>query len=123
MSTTYYTSDHEWLAIEDTVATLGITDHAQDALGEIVFVESPDIGAACIKGEAIAVVESVKAASDIYAPINGEVIEVNTLLEDSPEMVNESPETEGWFIKIRLEESFETDSYMSKEEYLASIAD
>ena len=116
MSTTYYTSDHEWLAIEDTVATLGITDHAQDALGEIVFVESPDIGAACIKGEAIAVVESVKAASDIYAPTNGEVIEVNTLLDDSPE-------TEGWFIKIRLEEPFETDGYMSKEEYLASIAD
>lgn len=123
MPTTYYTKDHEWLVIEDNIATLGITDHAQDALGEIVFVESPDVGAMCIKGEAIAVVESVKAASDIYAPINGEVIEVNTLLEDSPELVNESPEAEGWFIKIRIEKSFETDGYMSKEEYLASIVD
>lgn len=123
MPTTYYTKDHEWLLIEDDIAILGITDHAQEALGEIVFVESPDIGAMCIKGEAIAVVESVKAASDIFAPINGEVIEVNTHLEDSPELVNESPEAEGWFIKIRIKEAFEIDSYMSKEEYLASISD
>ncbi len=123
MTITYYTKDHEWLIIDNDIATLGITDHAQEALGEIVYVEAPEIGTACQKGEPIAVVESVKAASDIYAPLDGEVIAVNTDLEDSPELVNESPESDGWFIKIRLAAPLDASGYMNKEQYLESITD
>jgi len=121
MATTYYTKDHEWLTIENDIATLGITNYAQGALGEVVYVEVPDIGTACQNGEPIAVVESVKAASDIYAPLNGEVIEVNTNLEDSPELVNELPESDGWFIKIRLTNPLDTRDYINKEQYLELI--
>ncbi|MEO0443179.1 MAG: glycine cleavage system protein GcvH [Pseudomonadota bacterium] len=117
MAETYYTKDHEWLTIENDVATVGITDHAQQALGEIVFVELPEVGKMCEKQEAISVVESVKAASDVYAPLSGELIEVNTALDDSPEIVNESPETEGWFFKVKLSAGFDKEDYMSQEHY------
>ncbi len=123
MSMTYYTSDHEWLIVEGDLVTIGITDHAQEALGEIVFVESPEVGQTSQKGETIAVVESVKAASDIYAPINGEVVETNSNLDDTPELVNESPEGDGWFMKIRIQEPFDASDYMSRETYLESLDD
>lgn len=121
MSTTYYTADHEWLTIENTIVTVGITDHAQQALGEIVFVELPTIGETFTKGDGMAVVESVKAASDIYAPIDGEIVEVNSALDDSPEMVNAYAENDAWFIKIRINESTDLSSYMNRDDYLALI--
>lgn len=123
MSTTYYTADHEWLTIENTIVTVGITDHAQHALGEIVFVELPTIGETFTKGDGMAVVESVKAASDIYAPIDGEVVEVNSALDDSPEMVNAHAENDAWFIKMRINESTDLSSYMNRDDYLALIED
>ncbi len=123
MTTTYYTSDHEWLSIDDDIATVGITEHAQKALGEIVFVELPELGRVCQKGEAIAVVESVKAASDVYSPLRGEVIEVNKILEDSPELVNDGAEADGWFIKMRIDGVLDKKDYMSRDIYLASLDD
>jgi glycine cleavage system H protein len=116
-----YTADHEWLSIEGDIVTIGITDHAQQALGEIVYVELPEIGRACVVKEAVSVVESVKAASDVYAPVEGEVVEVNTLLEDSPELVNESPEDQGWFMKVRLAGALVEDGLMSHDDYTASL--
>jgi len=97
-----YTKEHEWVRIEGDTATLGITDHAQEALGDIVFVELPEIGRQLAPGEAFAVVESVKAVSDVYAPVGGEVIEVNTLLESEPEKVNTDAYGEGWIAKLRM---------------------
>jgi glycine cleavage system H protein len=120
---TYYTSDHEWLAIDENIATVGITDHAQQALGEIVFVDLPEVGQNCEKGETIAVVESVKAASDVYAPINGEVVEVNNDLDDSPETVNDNAESDGWFMKIRIDDTFDASEYMSHDDYLKTLDD
>jgi len=97
-----YTKEHEWVRIEGDTATLGITDHAQEALGDIVFVELPEVGRQLAPGEAFAVVESVKAVSDVYAPVGGEVIEVNTLLESEPEKVNTDAYGEGWIAKVRM---------------------
>ena len=97
-----YTKEHEWVRIEGDTATLGITDHAQEALGDIVFVELPEIGRQLAPGEAFAVVESVKAVSDVYAPVGGEVIEVNTLLESEPEKVNTDAYGEGWIARVRM---------------------
>ncbi|MFP6898052.1 MAG: glycine cleavage system protein GcvH [Roseibacillus sp.] len=99
-----YTSDHEWVKIEGTIATVGITDHAQEELSDVVFVELPSVGLAVGLGDSIAVVESVKAASDIYAPINGEVVEINTELEGDPSIINSSPYEDGWIFKVRFEE-------------------
>jgi glycine cleavage system H protein len=99
-----YTSDHEWVKIEGTIATVGITDHAQEELGDVVFVELPSVGLAVGLGDSIAVVESVKAASDIYAPINGEVVEINTEVEGDPSIINSSPYEDGWIFKVRFEE-------------------
>lgn len=123
MPITYYTSDHEWLVIYNGVATIGITDHAQDALGVIVYVELPDVGLHCGAGDSIATIESVKAASDIYAPVNGEVIEINESLDDSPEMVNDAAESDGWFMKIRIEEPLDVSSFMTLEAYLTLLGD
>ncbi len=123
MSTTYYTNDHEWLTIENEIATIGITDHAQESLGEIVFIELPVIGLNCETGDSIATIESVKAASDVYSPLNGEVIEINELLDDSPETVNDAAESDGWFVKVRIKESVDVSSYMSLEDYHASFED
>lgn len=110
-----YTKDHEWVRIEDDVATFGISDHAQEALGDIVFVELPEIGRTIDAGEAYAVVESVKAVSDVYAPVAGEVIEVNEELEGEPELVNTDAYGAGWIAKVKM--SGATIELMSDDEY------
>ncbi len=97
-----YTKEHEWVRIEGELATVGITDHAQEALGDIVFVELPEVGRTVSAGEAFAVVESVKAVSDVYAPVAGEVVEVNSELEQAPEKINTDPYGAGWIAKIRM---------------------
>lgn len=116
----HYAPSHEWvLDNQDGTVTVGITDHAQEALGDVVFVELPEVGNALSKDEEFGVIESVKAASDLYAPVNGEVIEVNEGLEDSPETVNESPYEDGWIMKVRLDGSI--DDLLDAEAYQASI--
>ena len=124
MSTTNeirYLASHEWGRIdEEGILTVGISDHAQDLLGDIVFVELPDIGKTLEAEEESAIVESVKAASDVYSPLSGEVIEVNEKLLDEPEIVNGSPYEEGWFFKIRLDGSTEFEILMTEEEYANS---
>ena len=111
-----YTSEHEWLSLEDDGnAKVGITDHAQDALSDVVFVELPEVGSSFSKGDSMAVAESVKAASDIYAPVSGKIVSVNTKLEESPELINESPYDFGWMVTIEptgdLEDLLDSDSY------------
>ena len=113
-----YTSTHEWISVnEEGLVTVGISDHAQEALGDIVFVELPEAGASVNSKEEVAVVESVKAASDIYSPLTGEVVEINESLLDSPETVNASPYELGWFFKIRMENEAELDDLMNSESY------
>jgi glycine cleavage system H protein len=117
-----YAVSHEWARLEeDGTVTVGITDHAQDALGDVVFVELPDVGAVLGASDEIAVVESVKAASDIYAPVSGEVIAVNEALEDTPETVNEDPYNDGWFFKIQPEDVSELENLLDAEGYIASL--
>ncbi len=113
----YYTDEHEWIDVEDDVATVGITDYAQGQLGDIVFVELPEVGAMIEQGKDAAVVESVKAASDVYAPITGEVTEVNPALEDDPALVNSSPEEDGWFFKMTIAAEAELDALMDEDAY------
>ena len=114
-----YAASHEWvLDHQDGTVTVGITDHAQQALGDVVFVELPEVGAALTKGQEFGVIESVKAASDLYSPVSGEVIEVNEALEDSPETVNDSPYDGGWIMKVRiddaaLEDLLDADAYQA----------
>ena len=115
--TTKYTDDHEWVSLEGDVATFGITDHAQEQLGELVFIELPEVGSQLTKGGEAAVVESVKAASDVYAPVSGEVVEVNGALEAEPTKVNEEPQGSGWLIKVKLSDASEMDSMMDAEAY------
>jgi len=116
-----YLASHEWGRIdEEGILTVGISDHAQDLLGDIVFVELPDIGKTLEAEEESAIVESVKAASDVYSPLSGEVIEVNEKLLDEPEIVNGSPYEEGWFFKIRLDDGSEFENLMTEEEYTNS---
>ena len=113
-----YASSHEWARLEDDgTVTVGISDHAQGALGDVVFVELPELGTILAAGDEAGVVESVKAASDIYAPVGGEVIEVNTALEDEPEMVNAEPYNEGWFFKLQPSDTDELDALLSAGEY------
>ena len=113
-----YAATHEWISVnEDGIVTVGISDHAQEALGDIVFVELPEGGANVNPKEEVAVVESVKAASDIYSPLTGEIVEVNETLLDSPETVNASPYELGWFFKIRMENEAELDDLMNSETY------
>jgi glycine cleavage system H protein len=109
-----YTKSHEWVLIEGDTATIGITDHAQDELGDVVFVELPDEGATFDAGESFGTVESVKAVSDLYAPVGGEVVEVNSTLEDAPENINEDPYGEGWIVKLRTTDE---PDLLSPEEY------
>ena len=97
-----YTKSHEWVRVENDVATVGITEHAQDELGDVVFVELPEQGATLEAGDSFGAVESVKAVSDLYAPVGGEVVEVNGVLEDSPEKINEDPYGEGWILKLQI---------------------
>jgi glycine cleavage system H protein len=117
MADTKYTSDHEYIRIENDIGTVGISDYAQDKLGDIVFVEVPEIGKQLSKGQEAAVVESVKAASEIYAPVSGEVVEVNDAIVDNPALVNEDPEGEAWFIKLRIANARELDALMSADAY------
>ena len=97
-----YTKSHEWVRVEGDVATVGITDHAQDELGDVVFVELPETGATLAAGDSFGAVESVKAVSDLYAPVGGEIVEVNSALEDSPEKINEDPYGEGWILRLQV---------------------
>jgi len=122
MSTTLYTSDHEWLSIDGDVATIGITDYAQQQLGDVVFVELPKVGRSLKKAEAAAVVESVKAASDVYAPISGEVIEVNTALTDEPALVNTDAAGKAWFFKLKIADKSELGGLMDEAAYKAHTA-
>jgi len=113
-----YVSSHEWIRDEgDGVVTVGITDYAQESLGDVVFVETPEVGSELSAGDDAGVVESVKAASDIYAPLSGTVIEVNEELEDAPENVNNDPYGDGWFFKLKLSDAAEIDDLLSAEEY------
>jgi glycine cleavage system H protein len=112
-----YTREHEWVLLENDTALVGITDYAQQHLGEVVFVELPEIGTELKKGEAFCVVESVKAASDVYAPLSGEVLDINEELEDQPEILNQSPYEKGWIVKIRVVASTEYDDLMKVEDY------
>lgn len=116
-----FTPDHEWLKIEGDVATVGITTYAQSQLGDVVFVELPEIGRSFNKGDDAAVVESVKAASEVYAPVSGEVVEANAALPDAPQTVNEAPEGDGWFFKIRLADKAELDELMDQAAYQAYL--
>ena len=115
--TTKYTKDHEWVRVDGDVATVGISDYAQESLGDIVFVEVPDVGAAFAKGDEAAVVESVKAASEVYSPVSGEVTAVNDALSDDPSLVNASPMENGWFFKIKLSDSSELGDLMDEGQY------
>ncbi len=117
MAETRYTKDHEYIRVEGETGTVGISDYAQSQLGDVVFVELPEIGKALSKGGEAAVVESVKAASEVYAPVSGEVVEVNSELEAAPGTVNEDPAGKGWFLKIKLKDAAELESLMSEAEY------
>lgn len=117
MSNVRYSQEHEWIRVEGGIGTIGITDYAQEQLGDVVFVDLPQAGRTVAKGEACAVVESVKAASDIYAPVSGEVVEANAALGDSPGDVNAEPTGKGWFFKIRLAEPGELDGLMDEAAY------
>lgn len=114
-----YASSHEWARLEeDGTVTVGITDHAQEALGDVVFVELPELGAALAAGDEAGVVESVKAASDIYAPVSGEVIAINETLEDAPELVNGDPYNDGWFFRLQPADTSELDKLLDADAYL-----
>ena len=113
----YFTRDHEWIRVDGDVATVGISDHAQHALGDIVFAEVPDQGRSLNKGDEAAVVESVKAASDVYAPVSGVVTAGNPALGDDPALINRDPEGEGWFFKLKLADRDELDGLMAENDY------
>lgn len=118
---TRYTEDHEWITVAGDVATVGITTYAQEQLGDVVFVELPEVGRTVSKGDEAAVVESVKAASEVYAPLDGEVVEANSVLADEPGKVNEDPEGAAWFVKIRLSDAAQLDDLMDAAAYKAYI--
>ena len=119
-----FTKDHEWVSLDGDVATVGISKHAADALGDVVFVEVPEVGKVVAKGDSFAVVESVKAASDVYAPVSGEVVAANDALASAPETVNAEPETGGWFAKIKVSDTSVLDALMDQaayDEYLTTL--
>lgn len=118
----YFTKDHEWIDVEGDTGTVGITDYAQSQLGDVVFVEVPDAGRALTQGGEAAVVESVKAASDVYAPVSGEVVEGNAALADTPDLVNTAPETDGWFFRMRLSDTGQLDALMDEGAYKDFVA-
>jgi glycine cleavage system H protein len=123
MSDVRYTKEHEWVRIDGDIATVGISEHAQQQLGDIVFVELPEVGRQISQGGSFAVVESVKAASDVYAPISGEVVETNSAIEDDPALVNRSAEDAGWFCRLRIGDQSELTKLMDAEAYKAFVAD
>jgi len=120
--TIYFTQDHEWISVEGENATVGITDYAQAQLGDVVFVEVPPAGTEVVKGKEAAVVESVKAASDVYAPVSGKVTQANSELEGDPSLVNTSPEASGWFFKLTLSNPGELEGLMDETAYKAFVA-
>jgi glycine cleavage system H protein len=115
--TTYFTKEHEWIRVEGDTATIGISNHAQEALGDIVFAEVPEPGRTVGKGQEVAVVESVKAASDVYAPVSGEVVDGNQAVADDPALINRDPEGEGWFFKLKLSDPSELEALMDETAY------
>ena len=117
----YYSEDHEWIEVEDGVGTVGITAYAAEQLGDVVFVEVPEVGKVLGKGDDAAVVESVKAASEIYSPVSGEVVESNDSLPDAPETVGDDPQGDGWFYKIKLEDESELEELMDDAAYKAFV--
>jgi glycine cleavage system H protein len=121
--TLYFTKDHEWLSVEGETATCGITDFAQNALGDITFVEVPEVGKNLAKGDTAAVVDSVKAASDVYAPASGEVTEINAALEAAPELVNSAPDSEGWLWRQSITDAAQLADLMDEAAYAAYIAE
>lgn len=116
-----YASTHEWARLEGNIVTVGITDHAQDALGDVVYVELPEVGDELSAGDEAGVVESVKAASDIYAPVSGEVIEINEALIDAPETINSDPYNEGWFYRMRVSDASELDNLLAADGYQEQV--
>ncbi len=118
-----YMSSHEWVLIEGDVATVGITDHAQELLGDLVYIELPEEGSSVSAGDSVGVIESVKAASDSYAPVTGEVIEVNSELEDAPERINQDPYGDGWMYKVSMEDAEEVSDLLDPEAYAETIAE
>lgn len=116
-----YTEEHEWILVEDELVTVGITDFAQDSLGDIVFVELPEVGTLVVAGKPFGVVESVKAVSDIYAPISGEVVEVNEELPESPETLNTSPYGDGWMVKIKPSDPSQLEDLLDADDYAAFV--
>ncbi|MBI1199988.1 MAG: glycine cleavage system protein GcvH [Phenylobacterium sp.] len=116
-----FTKDHEWVELDGDVATIGITAHAAEQLGDVVFVETPEVGKQVKAGDAFAVVESVKAASDVYAPISGEVVEANPELDSAPETVNASPEAGGWFAKVKVSDPAQFEALMDRDAYEAFL--
>jgi|TARA_R100000501_G_scaffold1851_1_gene4913 glycine cleavage system H protein len=121
MMSVYYTEDHEWVSVEGDTGIVGITDYAQKQLGDVVFVELPDVGKVLDQGAEAAVVESVKAASEVYAPVSGEVMEANEALQDDPAIVNASPEENGWFVKLSLSDKSQLDELMDQAAYKAFV--
>jgi len=117
MSNIRFSEDHEWVSLDGDVATIGITDHAQEQLGDVVFVELPEVGSTVSKGQDAGVIESVKAASELVAPVSGEVVETNGALEDEPGKVNEDAQGEAWFIKVKLSDKSEFDGLMDADAY------
>ena len=113
----YFTREHEWIRVDGDTATVGISNHAQEQLGDIVFAEVPEAGRRVSKGQEAAVVESVKAASDVYAPVSGEVVEGNQAIADDPSLINSDPEGEGWFFKLKLDDPSEVDGLMDEAAY------
>ena len=118
----YFTKDHEWIRVDGDIATVGISNHAQEALGDIVFAEVPEAGRKLSKGQEAAVVESVKAASDVYAPVSGEVIEGNQAVADDPSVINTDPEGAGWFFKLKLSDAGELEGLMDEAAYREWVA-
>ena len=118
-----FTTDHEWIRVEGDTAVIGVTDYAQQQLGDVVFVELPEVGKVLERGKEAAVVESVKAASEVYAPVDGEVTEINALLQDQPDTVNTDPQGTGWFFKIKLSDAAQLDSLLDETQYNNLIAE
>ena len=116
-----YTKEHEWVVVKDNIVRVGISDYAQNELGDVVFVDLPELGDVAEEGEGFAVVESVKAVSDIYAPVSGEIVTINEELEDSPELINESPLDRGWLVEIKVDGVAQTGDLMNQQEYEAFL--
>ena len=117
----YYTKDHEWIKIESDCMLVGITSFAQGELGDIVFMELPSIGQKISKGDSVGVIEAVKTVADLYAPLGGEIIDINMQLEEQPELINESPYDKGWIVKIKANDKISTEDYLTSDQYLELI--